>query len=168
MDDLPLLRGEILHLVLEERRQLVHQTPEALDNRGDQALAQQLVEHEDEPGVATSQMNDGANLGTLFPKITEETLITVELRPALKQLENLFGAEPVQWHRAKVVEERLVITLEGIKHMDRAANEHHERVRHQQPSQRALHLVVEAFLQQQVEVFHEHDQPLMGRSSDLP
>ena len=168
MDDLPLLRGKILHLVLEERRQFVHQTPEALGNCGDLALAQQLVEHEDEPGVTASQVNDGTNLRTLLPEITQEAIIAVELRPALKQLEYLFGSEPVQRHRAEVVEERLVVALEGIKHMDRAADEHHEGLRHQQPPQRALHLVIEALLQQQVEVFDEHYQPFAGRSGDLP
>ena len=38
----------------------------------------------DEPGVAARKVNDGTNLGSLFPEITQEPLIFVEPRAALK------------------------------------------------------------------------------------
>src|SRR6266568_7073011 len=120
MNDLPLLRRKTLHLVLEQRCQLVHQTPKILHDSCNPPLAQQLVEHQDEPRIAAGKVNDGANLGLLFPEITEELFIPVKLRPPLEQIKYLFLIKPIQRHRAEVIKERLVIPPEGIEYLDRA------------------------------------------------
>ncbi len=167
VDNLALLGRQAFHLVLQERGQLVHQPTQLLDHAGNLLLAEHFVQHQDEPWIAAREVDDGTDLRLVLAKLAEESFVAVVFRPQGEQFEHLFRAQAVQPHFAEVVEECLVVTPERFKDVDRAANDHHAGVRHQQPAESAFLLIGEAFLEEQVEVLNEKDQPSFERLCDL-
>ncbi len=125
VNDFPLLRWQVFHLVLEQRCQFVHQPLQLLNDGRHLLEAKKFIEHEHKARIAAGQMNERPDLGLLLRKLAEEAVVPVELRTLFQQLGNLVCVQAVERHLAEVIEERLVVTLERFEKMNCTADDHH-------------------------------------------